>query len=87
MPNQERRDACPIPPIPKRQADQPRRVIPKPEVTGIDGKNPIQRSIGIGTSPGITVVTYSFSAPEYSIGQERRVVELNPNFQNRCILE
>ena len=90
MPNQERRDACLNPAqYLKDKLDQPSgsTSVPKPEVTGIDGKNPIQRSIGIGTSPGITVVTYSFSAPEYSIGQERRVVELNPNFQNRCILE
>ena len=90
MPNQERRDACLNPAqYLKDKLDQPSgsSSVPKPEVTGIDGKNPIQRSIEIGTSPGITVVTYSFSAPEYSIGQERRVVELNPNFQNRCILE
>ena len=52
-----------------------------------DGENPITRTIAIGKSPGITVVTYSFLAPEYSIDQEQRVVELNPNFQNRCILE
>ena len=90
MPSHERRQACLNPAeYLKNKLDQEggNSSVPKPEVTGIDGQNPIRRSIEIGTSPGITVVTYSFAAPEFSIGQERRVVELNPNFQNRCILE
>ena len=90
MPSHERRQACLNPAeYLKNRLDQEggNSSVPKPEVTGIDGQNPIRRSIEIGTSPGITVVTYSFAAPEFSIGQERRVVELNPNFQNRCILE
>ena len=58
-----------------------------PKLTGVDGKNPITRTIKLGDQPGITLVIYEFSAPEYSIKKERRVVELNPNFQTRCILE
>ena len=90
MPSHERRDACLNPAqYLKTKLDTPSGIasVPKPVVSGIDGTNPITRTIAIGTSPGITVVTYSFLAPEYSIGQEQRIVELNPNFQNRCILE
>ena len=90
MPSHERRDACLNPAqYLKNKLDTPSGIasVPKPVVSGIDGTNPITRTIAIGTSPGITVVTYSFLAPEYSIGQEQRIVELNPNFQNRCILE
>ena len=90
MPNHERRDACLNPAqYLKEKLDTPSgsASVPKPVVSGIDGENPITRTIAIGKSPGITVVTYSFLAPEYSIDQEQRIVELNPNFQNRCILE
>ena len=90
MPSHERRDACLKPAqYLKEKLDTPSGIasVPQPVVSGIDGKNPITRTITIGTSPGITVVTYSFLAPEYSISQEQRIVELNPNFQNRCILE
>lgn len=90
MPNQERRDACLNPAqYLKEKLDTTGGIasVPKPIVKGIDGRNPITRTIDIGKSPGITVVTYSFLAPEYSIGKEHRIVELNPNFQNRCILE
>ena len=90
MPVNERRKAC-INPAQylKDKLDQASGAssVPKPKVTGIDGNNPITRTIEIGKRPGITVVTYSFLAPEHSIGQEQRIVELNPNFQNRCILE
>jgi len=90
MPVNERRKAC-INPAQylKDKLDQASGAssVPKPKVTGIDGNNPITRTIGISKRPGITVVTYSFLAPEHSIGQEQRIVELNPNFQNRCILE
>jgi type II secretory pathway pseudopilin PulG len=90
MPGHERRDACLDPAQylkDKLDAQSGSISVPKPVVKGIDGTNPITRTIEIGKYPGITVVTYSFLAPEYSIGHERRVVELNPNFQNRCILE
>ena len=90
MPSNERRDACRKPAqYLKEKLDTQSGIasVPKPVVSGVDGKNPITRTIEIGKSPGITVVTYSFLAPEYSIDQERRVIELNPNFQNRCILE
>ena len=90
MPGHERRDACLDPAQylkDKLDAQSGSISVPKPVVKGIDGANPIERTIEIGKYPGITVVTYSFLAPEHSIGHERRVLELNPNFQNRCILE
>ena len=90
MPGHERRDACLDPAQylkDKLDAQSGSISVPKPVVKGIDGENPIERTIEIGKYPGITVVTYSFLAPEHSIGHERRVLELNPNFQNRCILE
>ena len=90
MPGHERRDACLDPAQylkDKLDAQSGSISVPKPAVKGIDGENPIERTIEIGKYPGITVVTYSFLAPEHSIGHERRVLELNPNFQNRCILE
>tara|TARA_B100000073_G_scaffold272608_1_gene232336 strand:- start:2303 stop:2821 length:519 start_codon:yes stop_codon:yes gene_type:complete len=61
--------------------------VPPPVVKGIDGKNPIRRVIKPGQQPGITVITYEFKAPENSIKDERRIIELNPNFQSHCILE
>ena len=90
IPSQDRHAACLNPAqYLKDKLDKPSGIalVPKPVVNGINGENPITRTIEIGKSPGITVVTYSFSAPEYSISQEQRVVELNPNFQSRCILE
>lgn len=60
--------------------------VPKPLARGIDGINQITRTITTGSNPGITVVTYSFLAPEYSITEEKRVVEINPNYQSQCIL-
>ena len=64
----------------------PNAVLP-PEITTIDGRNPISRMITTGENPGIALVTYEFSAPEHSIESERRIVELNPYFQTYCILE
>ena len=37
-------------------------------------------------NPRILVVVYLFSAPESSIKNERRIIELNPHFYNECIL-
>ena len=90
MPSGEQRKACLSPAqYLKEQLDSESGPIsvPKPEVSGIDRKNTIIRTIEVGDNPDITIVTYSFPAPEYAIGEERRVVQLNPNFQNRCILE
>ena len=36
------------------------------------------------TNPYLLIVTYSFEAPEKSIGQEKRITELNPNFSSQC---
>tara|TARA_B100000674_G_scaffold194285_1_gene158169 strand:+ start:3177 stop:3683 length:507 start_codon:yes stop_codon:yes gene_type:complete len=36
------------------------------------------------TNPYLLTVTYSFEAPEASIGKEQRITELNPNFSSQC---
>lgn len=90
MPSQDRHNACLKPALylkNKLDTQGGTSFVPAPKVAGIDGTNPIIRSISVGEQPGITVVTYSFLAPEYAIGREQRVMELNPQFQNRCILE
>ena len=90
MPSNAQREACLRPgQYLKNQLDSDSgpNAVPKPEVSGIDRKNTIVRTIKVGANPDITVVTYSFTAPEYAIGKEKRVIQLNPNFQNRCILE
>ena len=90
MPAKEQRQACINPALYLKQQLEKQggeTAVPAPIVTGVDGKNPISRSIQESNDPGITVITYLFSAPEHSIGRERRVLEINPNFQTRCILE
>ena len=90
MPTQDQRSACQDPAqYLKRQLEKQggNVSVPAPELTGIEGGSSVKRVIELGKHPGITLVTYEFPAPENSIGIERRVVELNPNFQTRCILE
>ena len=90
IPSNEQREACLRPAQYLRDqldSERARYFVPKPEASGIDRQNAISRTIEVGDNPDITIVTYSFSAPEYAIGKEKRVVQLNPNFQNRCILE
>ena len=90
IPSNEQREACLRPAQYLRDqldSESARYFVPKPEASGIDRQNAISRTIEVGDNPDITIVTYSFSAPEYAIGKEKRVVQLNPNFQNRCILE
>ena len=36
------------------------------------------------SNPYLLVVTYNFEAPEASIGLEKRITELNPNFSSQC---
>ena len=36
------------------------------------------------SNPYLLTVTYSFEAPEASIGLEKRIAELNPNFSSQC---
>ena len=89
IPIQKQKDACLNPGRylkDKLEAERGISSVPKPFAQGINGKNQIVRTIEIGSNPGITVVTYSFLAPEYSIGQEKRVIEINPNYQSQCIL-
>ena len=55
----------------------------KPEIAG----NIANSQIGIDwndSNPYLLVVTYSFEAPESSIGLEKRISELNPNFSSQC---
>ena len=89
IPSQERQRACLDPAeYLKYQLESQAggTAVPAPLVRGMDGNNPISRSIESGSIPGITVITYRFTAPDHSIDEERRIVELNPNFQTRCIL-
>lgn len=37
------------------------------------------------STPGVMIITYSFEAPEYSIGTEKRFIELNPTFAADCL--
>ena len=34
--------------------------------------------------PNLLVLTYTFEAPESSIGAEQRIVDINPNFSSQC---
>ena len=36
------------------------------------------------SNPYLLVITYNFEAPEASIGLEKRITELNPNFSAQC---
>ena len=90
IPQQEQRTAClnPAQYLKEQLEKQGGSIaVSPPKLTGLKGDNPISRLIKLGEHPGITLVSYEFSAPEHSIEKERRVVELNPNFQTRCILE
>lgn len=35
-------------------------------------------------NPSLLILTYSFEAPESSIGIEKRIAEINPNFSSQC---
>lgn len=90
MPSKDQRAAClnPAQYLKQQLLKQGGRfAVSPPFISGMDGMNLISRTIMVGTHPGVTVITYEFSAPEYAIRNERRVVELNPNFQTRCVLE
>ncbi|QNI57607.1 hypothetical protein SynBIOSU31_00715 [Synechococcus sp. BIOS-U3-1] len=90
MPKKDQRSACLNPAAYlKKQLSQKGGAIavPAPALSGVSHNNLIERSISAGQHPGITVITYQFLAPEHSIKNERRTIELNPNFQTRCILE
>ena len=56
-----------------------------PRVNASISSEKIKRTIGADIDNGITRVTYQFSGPEQNISKERRVVELNPNFQIYCL--
>ena len=90
MPSKDQRAAClnPAQYLKQQLLKQGGRfAVSPPLISGMDDINLISRTIMVGTHPGVTVITYEFSAPEYAIRNERRVVELNPNFQTRCVLE
>ena len=44
----------------------------------------ITRTFDVNTTPGILKITYSFEGPEQNIGEESRVIEMNPNFASQC---
>ncbi len=77
IPEADRAAAC-IDPALKLSTDIQQSV---PAPTSIAG---LTRSFDTNTVPGIAVITYSFEAPEQSIGTEVRVLELSANFQTSC---
>ena len=51
----------------------------------VDSKSkPIKRTFDFNTIPGILKIIYSFEGPEKQIGNEIRVIEMNPNFASQC---
>ena len=71
-------------------SDPPTYTKNKLEIEGtdyfVDTPTEIEREISnSSTSQGIMIVTYSFEAPEHSIGLEKRVLELNPTFAADCL--
>ena len=36
------------------------------------------------SDPYLLILTYNFEAPESTIGSEKRVIEVNPNFSSQC---
>ncbi|WP_413430408.1 hypothetical protein [Synechococcus sp. Cu2B8-bc1011] len=44
----------------------------------------ITRTFDANTTPGILKIAYSFQGPEQNIGEELRVIEMNPNFASQC---
>ena len=55
----------------------------KPAVAGII-RHPDVELDWNDSNPNLLVVTHSFEAPETSIGREKRITELNPNFSSQC---
>ena len=44
----------------------------------------ITRTFDYNTIPGILKIIYSFEGPEEQIKEEKRVIEMNPNFASQC---
>ncbi len=59
-------------------SDHLQSVVPEPRLATIT------RSFDFNTIPGILKIIYSFEGPEQQIGEEIRVVEMNPNFASQC---
>ena len=53
-------------------------IVEKPRLNGIE------RTFDATSTPGILKVIYKFIAPERSIGQEQRLIEMHPNFAAIC---
>ena len=48
--------------------------------------NQVERKISTSNvNQGIMIITYSFEAPEHSVGLEKRILELNPTFAADCL--
>ena len=55
----------------------------KPEVVGLS-PDPAVSIEWDDSDPNLLVLTYSFEGPESSIGTEKRIAEVNPNFSSQC---
>lgn len=55
----------------------------KPEIAGVV-QHPAVELEWNADNPYLLVITHSFEAPETSIGSEKRITELSPNFSSQC---
>lgn len=46
----------------------------------------IKRSFDISTVPGILRIIYSFEGPEQQVNEEKRMIEMTPNFAAKCYI-
>ena len=69
-------NACTNPPDALRKHLQ--SVAPQPREAAI------KRSFDISAVPGILRIIYSFEGPEQQVNEEKRMIEMNPNFAAKC---
>ena len=68
--------ACDNPP--KELSNHLQGTVPQPRLTTIT------RSFDVNSAPGILRVIYSFEGPERQIQEEKRIIEMTPNFAAMC---
>ena len=58
--------------------DHLQSVAPEPRIAAIT------RSFDINSVPGILQIIYSFEGPEQQVRDEKRIIEMTPNFAAKC---
>ena len=76
--NQNISDSCQNPPEALKEHLQ--NVVSDPNIEGIT------RKFDSTSIPGILTVEYNFEGPEQAIGNEIRLIEMNPNFSSECYI-